>query len=967
MDVFQQQIKLTKTEWESIEVPVSDAEKRVLGLIQDGYHHLTIQTNDHSSMLSFLKMEYSAEMEQYLFVTYFVPYMKSAQKPKSKSKPVTKTNSDTIFDTDAAIAAVLAAISSSSSIKPKPPKKSDMIRLQHTEANIATHRAAIFEYKLLDLCIECIFDSYSSGLRPAEYAEGSSRDKPERIFLSNNRVRAAYTLVHLRRAAIAHVNVHVWRLVDAVVAWTKNIYDNIVCNVFDQSYDVIERNPDILRYDNRQLYDHQKQLFRLFGGGNATNLSANSPHGFGGGEKEGEIDPDKIPPMLVLYTAPTGTGKTVSPLGLAMGPHRIIYICAARHVGLALARSAISMQKRVAFAFGCETASDIRLHYYAAVDFTRNRKSGGIYKVDNSNGSQIEIMICDVGSYLVAMYYMLSFFDESRLILYWDEPTISLDVPDHPLHPIIHNLWSKNKISRVILSCATLPRECELTECFAEFRERFDDVQIHTIASYDCKKTTTLMDSTGCPILPHTVFTEERDVIRCVDHFQRHPVLLRYVDVREIVAMTRYLSEHDAIPDGLAVTDTFKTMADVTMHRIKEYYVALLREVVQHRPPEFYASMHRTLRDRRRPLFDREESILTKTRSMDAIRPAMAVVDGAPLMRIGCGIRSEAEDNHAFSEVRPKGVLRKMQSTPVITHTTIETEVQVKTASTTQGTGILLTTADAHTLTDGPTLFLTEDVAKIGKFYLQQTKIPTRVLDSILEKIASNNQIQKKMDVLMKSIDDMLGSESEKDKKVEKEAFKPEVKRMMAVMEALRADIKTTAMDPALVPNTRPHQQKWVGPDHVIEQAFVPCIEETTVRDIMELDVDTQKKVLLLLGIGVFDRTSASVSTNINTSEIRYAEIMKRLAYQQHLYLIIASSDYIYGTNYQFCHAFLGKDLTNMTQQKIIQAMGRIGRGNVQQEYTIRFRDESLLTKLWLPVESNIEAENMCRLFRFDA
>ena len=959
MDVFQQQIKLTKTEWESIEVPVSDAEKRVLGLIQDGYHHLTIQTNDHSSMLSFLKMEYSAEMEQYLFVTYFVPYMKSAQKPKSKSKPVTKTNSDTIFDTDAAIAAVLSATSSSSSVKPKPPKKSDMIRLQHTEANIATHRAAIFEYKLLDLCIECIFDSYSSGLRPAEYAEGSSRDKPERIFLSNNRVRAAYTLVHLRRAAIAHVNVHVWRLVDAVVAWTKNIYDNIVCNVFDQSYDVIERNPDILRYDNRQLYDHQKQLFRLFGGGNAELSNGTKDTSSVSMIQE---DPEEIPPMLVLYTAPTGTGKTVSPLGLAMGPHRIIYICAARHVGLALARSAISMQKRVAFAFGCETASDIRLHYYAAVDFTRNRKSGGIYKVDNSNGSQIEIMICDVGSYLVAMYYMLSFFDESRLILYWDEPTISLDVPDHPLHPIIHNLWSKNKISRVILSCATLPRECELTECFAEFRERFDDVQIHTIASYDCKKTTTLMDSTGCPILPHTVFAEERDVIRCVDHFQRHPVLLRYVDVREIVAMTRYLSEHDAIPDGLAVTDTFKTMADVTMHRIKEYYVALLREVVQHRPPEFYASMHRTLRDRRRPLFDREaiatqESILTKTRSMDI--PIQGIqgsipLSGAPLMRMQS---APVMHNDAVKPVSGQGTGTRIEGTGK------------RMEGTGQGTGILLTTSDAHTLTDGPTLFLTEDVAKIGKFYLQQTKIPTRVLDSILEKITSNNQIQKKMDVLMKSIDDMLGSESEKDKKVEKEAFKPEVKRMMAVMEALRADIKTTAMDPALVPNTRPHQQKWVGPDHVIEQAFVPCIEETTVRDIMELDVDTQKKVLLLLGIGVFDRTSASasVSTSTNTSEIRYAEIMKRLAYQQHLYLIIASSDYIYGTNYQFCHAFLGKDLTNMTQQKIIQAMGRIGRGNVQQEYTIRFRDESLLTKLWLPVESNIEAENMCRLFRFDA
>ena len=31
-------------------------------------------------------------------------------------------------------------------------------------------------------------------------------------------------------------------------------------------------------------------------------------------------------------------------------------------------------------------------------------------------------------------------------------------------------------------------------------------------------------------------------------------------------------------------------------------------------------------------------------------------------------------------------------------------------------------------------------------------------------------------------------------------------------------------------------------------------------------------------------------------------DIMKKLAEEQKLYLIIASSDYIYGTNYQFCH-----------------------------------------------------------------
>jgi hypothetical protein len=92
-------------------------------------------------------------------------------------------------------------------------------------------------------------------------------------------------------------------------------------------------------------------------------------------------------------------------------------------------------------------------------------------------------------------------------------------------------------------------------------------------------------------------------------------------------------------------------------------------------------------------------------------------------------------------------------------------------------------------------------------------------------------------------------------------------------------------------------------------------------------------------------------------------EIMKKLAYEQHLYLILASSDYIYGTNYQFCHGYIGKDLLNMTQQKTIQALGRIGRNNMQQEYTIRFRDDRILTQLFKTPSVNKEAIIMNSLF----
>jgi hypothetical protein len=115
-------------------------------------------------------------------------------------------------------------------------------------------------------------------------------------------------------------------------------------------------------------------------------------------------------------------------------------------------------------------------------------------------------------------------------------------------------------------------------------------------------------------------------------------------------------------------------------------------------------------------------------------------------------------------------------------------------------------------------------------------------------------------------------------------------------------------------------------------------------------------KLMILLGIGVFSESSDNA----------YLEIIKRLAFEKRLFLIIASSDYIYGTNYQFCHGFIGKDLKNMTQQKTMQALGRIGRNNAQQDYTARFRDDDIIANLFCANASNVEAQNMCRLLNTD-
>ena len=93
-----------------------------------------------------------------------------------------------------------------------------------------------------------------------------------------------------------------------------------------------------------------------------------------------------------------------------------------------------------------------------------------------------------------------------------------------------------------------------------------------------------------------------------------------------------------------------------------------------------------------------------------------------------------------------------------------------------------------------------------------------------------------------------------------------------------------------------------------------------------------------------------------------YLDIMKGLAIQQKLFVIIASSDYIYGTNYQFSHGYIGKDL-DLSQEKIIQALGRIGRSGSNETYSIRLRNDNVAKKLFEKEVDKMEVRNMNMLF----
>jgi hypothetical protein len=441
---------------------------------------------------------------------------------------------------------------------------------------------------------------------------------------------------------------------------------------------------------------------------------------------------------------------------------------------------------------------------------------------------------------------------------------------------------------------------------------------VTNIESYDFNKSISVLNKQGYCMCPHIMFEDYSEMIRCVNYCSENKTLLRYFDLNEILKFIEYLGERKLIPEEyMAETYFDNDIAKIKMNSIKTYYLDLLVRIPETAWPAI-SSYVRTVMKRK---FE-DTTALKKTSSLSSASSSSA---GKPLRRTA-----------------------SVASEPTYVD-------KAKAASAASG-GILLTTVDAHTLTDGPTIYLTENIQTIGNFYIQQSSIPKTVFDNIFAKLTENNVILAEIAKLEAALEDELKGKELKDKsnKDVEEQMASAKNRIDKQIEDLKQGIKVISLDPVYIPNTVLHQNVWTT--KVVENAFIPTIDTHTAKRIMELEIDDRLKILLLLGIGSFETTENSF----------YTEIVKELAFDKRLFMIIASSDYIYGTNYQFCHEVVGKDLVNMSQQKTIQALGRVGRNNIQQEYTVRFRDDGIIYNLFKEQAHNIEADNMCRLLVTD-
>ena len=123
------QNKLTKNEWDNIEIPISLKEKNINNLIINGYDDINLVFNDSLSIMVYLKVRYSEEMEIYIYDKYLKPYLEKVNK---------KYNSNIILNANYEIKKIII-------------NKPDLIRFKNTDKNLEKDKTKIFEFILLDL------------------------------------------------------------------------------------------------------------------------------------------------------------------------------------------------------------------------------------------------------------------------------------------------------------------------------------------------------------------------------------------------------------------------------------------------------------------------------------------------------------------------------------------------------------------------------------------------------------------------------------------------------------------------------------------------------------------------------------------------------------------------------------------------------------------------------------------------
>ena len=244
------QSKLSRAEWNSIEISVPEDELFVLKMINEGSANVNIRSNRHLSIIQFMKLEKTASNETCIYEKYFQQIIEGIVSKYTLLCGITPF-----------------AVPVTSAKDSKALKRGDSIRIENMD--ISTSRVKIFEYTLLDFCerlvekLVLLEPTYKlpkkekSSKKSAEPAAGTSNqvvgDKPFVYYL--------YSLIQFQTISIEHISPFVLQFVKSVIDYAKA--KTTIADVVHSSYQIIEQNPYLLKYEDLCLYSHQKELLKI--------------------------------------------------------------------------------------------------------------------------------------------------------------------------------------------------------------------------------------------------------------------------------------------------------------------------------------------------------------------------------------------------------------------------------------------------------------------------------------------------------------------------------------------------------------------------------------------------------------------------------------------------------------------------------------------------------------------------------
>lgn len=819
---FLQQNKLTRDEWLSIERPISDVqEKRILNMIDSGYNDISQSFLSHVTICEYLKVDNEHDIDIYLLI-FEGDVKKYILKYDKSFNPFNILGNTTQSNT-------------------KKVKKSDKIKLESSLSQFMSEQSnKIKEYIVEFKVIKLLKSLMKLVHKQSDYKK------------HNDFGELVYNLSWIQSMYPTSLNKYISVLMSCVL---KEFNPYIKNKLLLKNVDNILEHNDIHKYKRFSLHNHQKDIYSF--------------------SKNNRNDP-----KFVWYCAPTSTGKTLSPIGLS-NDYVILFLCASKHIGLNFARNAYSCKKKIGFAFGCNDIEDIRLQFNAVNSY--NISKSGKKTPDNSDGTKVQILVSDLKSFEVSMLYLKAFNPVQNILLFWDEPTIGLDVETHILHDVIKRNWELNCIPNVIFSCATLPNQQYIENIINDFSNKFSGALFKNIDSSDLNTNIMIYDEYANVVLPHNVFVNGKDFKEFNEI--NNTKYFKFYNCKEcanfILFISKYFQEMSTLQP-----DWEKSIKEFNMINIKKDYINILENIATN------------------GIWD---SVMKK-----------------------------------FNEIN-----KKYTSSNPNPYIDISTQ---------------LTTTSASSLTNGPTLYFTGKSMNICKYFLHIAQIDNNIIKNILNKISFNNKVANVIQDKEKDYEDRIEKFKDNDKMMMNMRLPQDVLDLNNELNQLRSKIVSLSIDPLLIPNTKDHFTKWKSSNkkeyHDMD-LFCSSIDEESIKLVSRLyEVPDEYKLLLLMGIGVFDQ-----NIDANEQMSKYIDTMKSLAERKCLYMIIAGSDYIYGINYQFSHCYIGKDLDNMSQEKIIQCIGRIGRQIRNKHFSFRFRTKTQIDTFYSLNTNSIEVKNMNRLF----